>query len=258
MAKRLTHFPASRMDYAGPDSTKMCGDGRIETPVPGSPSLRAAHVKFVNGAFTRWHFHTGEQLLLGTDGIGFVELQSHPIAEIRKGDRVFIPTGVWHRHGAAEKATFVHLAVTTGETKWHCEDPCQRDSREADGLGTSIVTEINELSQRILEYEEAGAAEKLAPLLSEAFIIVRSSGEKADRQTFLNAVPANANRGRSATQPSVHLMGDRALHTCIVTTTQHPDGTPNPGRFWNTRLFVRENAKMRCMTWQAMKIRDQS
>lgn len=252
------YYPAGAIKYAKRDSKRMCGDGCIEEldDAPVSPAMRAANVKFVDGAFTKWHYHTDEQLLLGTDGEGFVELQGHPIVAIGKGDRVLIPTGVWHRHGAAEKQTFGHLAVTSGETKWDDKDSCQRDARDAARLGMSIVTEITELNQRILKYEEAGAAEELAPLLSEAFIIVRSSGEKADRQAFLNAVPANANRGRSTTQFNVHLMGDGGLHTCIVTTTQNPDGTANPGRFWNTRLFVRENEQMRCMTWQVMKIRD--
>ena len=41
------------------------------------------------------------------------------------GDRVIIPAGVWHRHGAVEAETFIHLAVTMGETEWECHGPCE-------------------------------------------------------------------------------------------------------------------------------------
>ena len=258
MTRGLRYYPAAEIRYAEPDSTKMCGDGRIEQVgnAPASPALRALHVKFVNGAHTKWHYHTGEQLLLGTSGKGFVEIQGSPISKIGEGDRILVPRGVWHQHGAVQGETFVHLAVTSGETVWDEADLCERHSRDGWRLGSSIVTDITALSRRILECEEAGGTGDLAPLLADGFSIIRSSGQKLDRQAFLNAVPANARRGRNASQSNVHLMGCCALHTCIVSTTQDPDGTTTSGRFWNTQLFVRENGQWRCLTWHVMKIQD--
>src|SRR4051794_8947354 len=117
-------YPAGEIKYGKPDPTKMCGDGRIEEleHAPASPNLRAMYVKFVDGAHTKWHYHTGEQMLLTTEGRGFVECRGDPIVEIHEKDRVFIPKGAWHRHGAVEGETLVHLAVTTGETKWDTDD----------------------------------------------------------------------------------------------------------------------------------------
>ena len=68
------------------------------------------------------------------------------------------------------------------------------------------------------------------------------------RQAFLNAAPANKDRGRTADQVEHRLYGDCAVFTCRVTTARSPDGRPG-GRFWNTRLFVRENGQWRCLTW---------
>jgi quercetin dioxygenase-like cupin family protein len=120
------YYPASEINYDEPDPETMCGDGRIEKldHGPVSPQLRAAHVKFVDGAHTKWHYHTGEQLLIPTDGIGFVEFRGLPSLEIRPGDRVFIPIGVWHRHGALNGRSMTHVAVTSGETKWDKADNC--------------------------------------------------------------------------------------------------------------------------------------
>jgi 4-carboxymuconolactone decarboxylase len=123
------YYPAGEINYAEPDPVKMCGDGRIEKldHGPVSPQLRAEHVKFVDGAHTKWHYHTGEQLLIPTEGIGFVQLRGIPVLEIRVGDRIFIPTGVWHRHGARKGHTMIHIAVTSGDTVWDKSDKCADD-----------------------------------------------------------------------------------------------------------------------------------
>jgi len=122
-------FPASKVNYGETDPDKMCGEGLIEVleHAPNSPNLRAAYVKFVNGAHTKWHYHTGEQMLLATQGTGFVEFQGLPDIRLQQGDRVFIPAGVWHRHGAAGEK-LIHLAVTTGETIWDKKDSCDKQA----------------------------------------------------------------------------------------------------------------------------------
>lgn len=113
------------------------------------------------------------------------------------------------------------------------------------------------LNQDILEAEEIGAKEKLEPLLHQDFTIVRARGEKQNRQQFLDAVPANRDRGRRADQVEVHLYDDRAIFACRVTTnTRDKDGKQAINYYWNTRLFVRENDKWRCAAWQVMKIAD--
>jgi quercetin dioxygenase-like cupin family protein len=120
------YYPAGEIKYAEPDRATMCGDGRIEKldHAPGSPHLRATHVTFVDGAHTKWHYHTGEQLLMPTEGIGFVEFRGLPLLQIRIRDRVFIPIGVWHRHGARKGHSMTHIAVTSGDTVWDASDNC--------------------------------------------------------------------------------------------------------------------------------------
>jgi uncharacterized protein DUF4440 len=119
-----------------------------------------------------------------------------------------------------------------------------------------LAGELVALNERILQAEEADQKDALDPLLADGFTIIRSKGEKVERHDFLDAVPKNANRGSHATQPNVQLLGQCAIYTCLVATTQNSNGTPNPGRFWNTRLFVQENSNWRCAAWQVMKICD--
>jgi quercetin dioxygenase-like cupin family protein len=108
----------------------MCGDGRLEAlrHAPASPHLRAVYVRFADGAHTKWHYHAGQQLLVGTQGTGFVEFRGLPDVMLQEGDRVIIPVRVWHRHGAAPGESLIHLAVTTGETVWDQDDPCDKRS----------------------------------------------------------------------------------------------------------------------------------
>ena len=83
----------------------------------------------------------------------------------------------------------------------------------------------------------------------------RSLQSRPAATNFLKAVPDHSNRGRSASQAKVHLVGKECVVcTSVVTTTRNPDGTANPGLFWNTQLFIRENEQWRCAEWQVMKI----
>jgi quercetin dioxygenase-like cupin family protein len=109
---------------------EVCGTRWLEDlqGAPSSPLMRPLYVKFEDGAYTKWHYHTGEQLLLVAEGKGFVEFEGGPPIEIQPNDRVYIPAEQWHRHGALAGETLVHLAVTIGRTEWRYDDPCDRHS----------------------------------------------------------------------------------------------------------------------------------
>lgn len=113
---------------------------------------------------------------------------------------------------------------------------------------------LNELNQRMLEAEESGDRNELASALSQDFTITRASGEKQDRETFLDAVENNKNRGRSADLSDVRFYKDCAIYTCRVTTTRDKDGKATVGHFWNTRMFVRQDNEWLCLVWQVMKM----
>ena|SRR5882724_8238823 len=57
-----------------------------------------------------WHTHTLGQILIVTDGVGWVQKWGGPVQVIRKGDVVWIPAGVKHWHGATPTTTMTHIA----------------------------------------------------------------------------------------------------------------------------------------------------
>ena len=57
-------------------------------------------VTFQPGARSAWHTHPLGQILIVTDGVGWIQQWGGPVQIIRKGDVVWIPPGVKHWHGA--------------------------------------------------------------------------------------------------------------------------------------------------------------
>ena len=68
-------------------------------------------VAFAPGARTAWHTHPVGQLLIVTDGTGWVQEDGQARRAIKAGDVVWIEAGVKHWHGAAQSNGLRHLAI---------------------------------------------------------------------------------------------------------------------------------------------------
>jgi quercetin dioxygenase-like cupin family protein len=68
-------------------------------------------VKFEPGARSAWRTHPLGQILIVTDGTGWIQQWGGPVEEIRKGDVVWIPAGVKHWHGATPHTAMTHIAI---------------------------------------------------------------------------------------------------------------------------------------------------
>lgn len=72
---------------------------------------QTSNVTFAAGARTRWHIHTGTQILLCTAGEGWYQEKGEPVKKLKQGDTVVIKPGVIHWHGAAADGEFSHISV---------------------------------------------------------------------------------------------------------------------------------------------------
>jgi quercetin dioxygenase-like cupin family protein len=68
-------------------------------------------VTFEPGARSAWHTHPFGQILIVTEGEGWIQQWGGPIQEIRKGEVIWIPPGVKHWHGAAPTTSMTHIAI---------------------------------------------------------------------------------------------------------------------------------------------------
>lgn len=97
------------------------GEVTVTSPFKGTGDARlgGATVTFQPGARTNWHTHPLGQLLIVTQGIGWVQVEGSPAQEMRPGDTVWIAPGLKHWHGAARDSAMTHVAVAEaldGET----------------------------------------------------------------------------------------------------------------------------------------------
>lgn len=81
----------------------------VEAPAPAR--VRAVVVSFAPGARTAWHTHPLGQTLFVTSGVGRFQTAGGPVTEILPGDRIWIPPGEKHWHGAAPETAMVHIAI---------------------------------------------------------------------------------------------------------------------------------------------------
>jgi quercetin dioxygenase-like cupin family protein len=86
-------------------------------------SFNTVRVTFEPGARNHWHTHPGGQLLIATEGRGYVQKKGESIQLLLPGDTVTILRGEEHWHGATPESLFTHIAIQPivagkGEVEW--------------------------------------------------------------------------------------------------------------------------------------------
>lgn len=110
---KLQIVPAGESPTPGP-ATYFTGSVAVASAFQGTGGARlgGATVTFQPGARTNWHTHPLGQLLIVTDGSGWVQLSEEPARAIKAGDTVWIAPGVKHWHGAARDTALTHVAMS--------------------------------------------------------------------------------------------------------------------------------------------------
>ncbi len=65
---------------------------------------------FDSGARTKFHKHSGDQILIITDGTGSVGTESETLIVV-EGDVIIIPAGENHFHGAPDATSMAHITI---------------------------------------------------------------------------------------------------------------------------------------------------
>ena len=78
--------------------------------VPDSTDFQINIVHFGIGARNKLHYHSTEQILIVTSGIGIVATETDT-QTVGVGDMVRIPAGEKHWHGATADSEFSHLYI---------------------------------------------------------------------------------------------------------------------------------------------------
>jgi quercetin dioxygenase-like cupin family protein len=105
--------PGSQPSARGPVEW-FTGSVRVDPMFPPMAPSRVSGglVTFEPGARSAWHTHPVGQILIVTEGVGWIQREGRPVEEIRPGDVVQIPPGVRHWHGAAATTGMTHISLT--------------------------------------------------------------------------------------------------------------------------------------------------
>jgi len=89
------------------------GLAMVKNLVPNDATFncQVGNVVFEPGCRNNWHTHSGGQILLVTDGIGYYQEKGKPIQVIRKGDVIAIAPNIVHWHGASHDSELTHIAI---------------------------------------------------------------------------------------------------------------------------------------------------
>ena len=112
-APQITITPTTPQKVITGASDRFTGSVRVQSLFdPKEPSRTSGGaVTFQPGARSAWHTHPLGQILIVTDGVGWIQQWVGPVQVIRKGDVVWIPPGIKHWHGATPTTAMTHIAV---------------------------------------------------------------------------------------------------------------------------------------------------
>lgn len=98
-------------------ATSITGSATISSSINSSEAaaLKGATVTFQPGARTLWHTHPLGQLLIVTQGTGWIQAAGEPVRVIHAGDSVWIPPNVRHWHGATRTTGMTHVGIAIPE-----------------------------------------------------------------------------------------------------------------------------------------------
>jgi len=104
--------PASQKVITGAPH-RFTGSVRVRSLFDAKSPARSSggEVTFRPGARSAWHTHPLGQVLIVTDGVGWVQQWGSPVQVMHKGDVVWIPPGVKHWHVATPTTNVTHIAL---------------------------------------------------------------------------------------------------------------------------------------------------
>jgi len=158
-------------------------------------ALRMDRFYYPPGGHTHWHIHTGEQVLYGESGRGWVRFEGQERVAIEPGGVVHVPVGLRHWHGARPDTVLVHVAVTAGgDTEWLGEVL----ARDDDGF---ILTGANVGAEGLLETSVPGvyaagdvradSIKRCATAVGEGAAVVQFVHKRLARVAAQPGVPAS-------------------------------------------------------------------
>ena len=208
---------------------------------PDSAFDAVTQATFAPNARLNWHTHPGGQVLLVTEGVGYVQEEGGPVRTVRAGDVVRTRQGVRHWHAATPERGVVYLAVTgrhpDGGTVWHGPVTDEAYATAADGEADALLA----LSRQKWLWMADRDVDALADLFHPEAVFVHMGGAwGTDRELDIIGGGGIWYRHAEIEDASVRLVGETAvvLNTIRLDAVVGGNEVTNP--FEVTEVYVRE------------------
>ena len=112
-ATQITVTPQSAQKVIVGTPNHFTGSARVQSLFDAkAPSQETGDtMTFQPGARSVWHTHPFGQVLIVTEGEGWVQAWDGPVQVMHNGDVIWIPPGVKHWHGATSTSSVTHIAL---------------------------------------------------------------------------------------------------------------------------------------------------
>ena len=112
----INHFKDVVWEKA--DAQTFLGDAQIKRMF-SQENIKVFRVACKAGARMNWHNHSGNQILMVTEGTCWLQKRGEAKQTLKAGDVAFIHAGEEHWHGASQDKGMVHLVVNVDcQTIW--------------------------------------------------------------------------------------------------------------------------------------------
>lgn len=122
-------------------------------------------------------------------------------------------------------------------------------AKELELRGAKALETVRTLNRQSFLAEELQDCAMLEPILHDEFWIIRSGGQKQNKQEMLNALGGGR---REIRNELVQLCGTDAA--VALTLVGYYKDDSYVGDFWNMKVFVRTGSGWRCKMWQVVRI----
>ena len=242
-AQRVTPFPKGEV---APNVHHTGTVWLSELVEPDDAFDAVALATFAPGARLNWHTHPGGQVLLVTEGEGYVQEEGGPVRTVRAGDVVQTRPGARHWHAATPESGVVSLAVTQshpdGRTVW--AEPVT-DAEYAAGAGV-VEQELLALSHQKWLWMAERDVDALADLFHPEAVFVHMGGTwGTDREIEIIESGGIWYKHAEIEDASVRVVGETAVVLNTIRLDAVVGGTEVTNPFEVTEVYVREGGAWR-------------
>ncbi|WP_316818278.1 DUF4440 domain-containing protein [Pedobacter nyackensis] len=213
---------------------------------------------FAPNAKLNWHTHSGGQILLITDGVGYYQEKGKPVQVVHKGDVVKCLPDVEHWHGSTPQTGVTYVAVSPkSKTTWlHPVTEAEYLNIKAPAeSSTNVEKEIIDLSKQKWTWMADKNTDELGELFHEKSVFVHMGGSWG-KQREIDVIKSGGIWYKKADihDVSVNVIGNTAVLLNRITLLAVVGGKEVTNPFMVTEVYKKEDKNWKLASMSFTKL----